>query len=100
MVAPRAHVLNNAEFLGSNIQLLSELMDKIDGKPFKESFQFAGGTMFWVRPEVLKPLYDLKIKLQDFDEEAGQIDGTLAHALERILGYIVTETQSKKIVEI
>jgi lipopolysaccharide biosynthesis protein len=50
--------------------------------------EFPTGTMFWARPEVLTPLLDLKLRPQDFEEETGQTDGTLAHAIERCILYI------------
>jgi hypothetical protein len=45
---------------------------------------FFGGTMFWVRPEALKPLRDLRLAA-DMPYESGQIDGDLPHAIERLL---------------
>lgn len=46
---------------------------------------FPIGTMFWARPSALKPLFDLKLHWDDYPEEPVPIDGTMLHALERLL---------------
>lgn len=62
--------------------------------------EFPTSTMFWARRDVLQPLFDLNLKYEDFDPEEGQIDGTLAHAIERSLFFICEQQgyQFKKIV--
>mgnify|MGYP002714761596 CR=1 FL=1 len=47
------------------------------------------GSMFWCRTDALAKLLDQNLQFSDFDDEAGQIDGTLAHAIERAFLYAV-----------
>lgn len=49
------------------------------------------GTMFWFRPEAMKPLYAKDWEYEDFPPEPNKIDGTLLHAIERIYPFIVQE---------
>ncbi len=54
----------------------------------RQLLEFPSGSMFWGRTDAVKPLLDLELSFSDFPEEAGQIDGTLAHALERSFLYV------------
>ncbi|CUH89370.1 putative glycosyl hydrolase [Phaeobacter sp. CECT 5382] len=49
---------------------------------------FPAGAFFCCRSSLLAPLLDLELTYRDFPAEAGQICGTLAHAVERLLGYL------------
>ena len=50
--------------------------------------EFPSGSMFFGRSAALKPLLDLDLGYEDFSEEAGQVDGTTAHAIERIILHV------------
>ena len=47
------------------------------------------GDFFWARTDAVKILFDQKFKQIDFQEEAGQINYTLAHVIERIWCYMI-----------
>ena len=49
------------------------------------TLEFPSGSMFWGRCAAIRPLLDLDVDFSDFPEESGQVDGTLAHAIERSL---------------
>ncbi|MFC3221270.1 rhamnan synthesis F family protein [Tianweitania populi] len=76
---------------GGNLDLANRLLAKF-GKPFSydQALDFPSGSMFWARSAALKPLLDLQLCPEDFPSEQAQIDGTLAHAIERLF-YIACE---------
>ncbi|MEQ9448872.1 MAG: rhamnan synthesis F family protein, partial [Rhodospirillaceae bacterium] len=53
-----------------------------------KALDFPSGSMFWARSAALYPLLDLDLEFSDFDEEKDQIDGTLAHVIERTYFHI------------
>lgn len=73
--------------------------------PLPNHFDFPLGTMFWARPQALKPLMDLGIGWDEYPDEPLAIDGTLLHALERLVpfsaehaGYQYAKTYLKECV--
>ncbi|WP_372370690.1 rhamnan synthesis F family protein [Candidatus Uabimicrobium sp. HlEnr_7] len=73
----------------ANKNLALELLKKIDHHlTLPQHIEFPIGAMFWARRKALEPLFDLKLQPQDFPEEPLGIDGTLAHAIERLFPYL------------
>ena len=80
------------DFWGQDRRQASALMRRIGLRPTAESLVFAAGSMYWVRASVLRRLADLRLSRADFDPELGQVDGTTAHALERVIGMLTLES--------
>jgi len=53
---------------------------------------FPIGTMFWARPAALAPLWALGLRPQDFPAEPVAYDGTVLHAVERMLPSVCAST--------
>jgi lipopolysaccharide biosynthesis protein len=72
-----------------NNNLTVQHLSKMSNTNFSEKYEFSAGTMFWIRPEILKPIITLlqENKLK-FENESGQTDNTLAHAVERFFGFL------------
>lgn len=52
-----------------------------------QDLDYPPATMFWFRPEALKPIFHT-FAYDEFPAEPIHFDGTLAHALERTLNYV------------
>ena len=73
--------------LGDNAAWLSRLcMGDLKQKNLLLTRQFLGGSMFVARTDALNRLFLLHLKIEDFELESGQLDGTLSHGLERWIG--------------
>ncbi|MDO9085545.1 MAG: glycoside hydrolase family 99-like domain-containing protein [Anaerolineaceae bacterium] len=104
MVCSYGNVLSSERFMGSNAQQFEKLINTLDIPYNKEIFPFISGSMFWFRPLAIYPFGFYNLKIDDFQTEIGQKDGTLAHAIERIFGllnkingYDIAESNGKEI---
>lgn len=91
IIAPQDYLLKfydcvgfNEEMAQQNMTYINPMLEKLQASLQDEDI-FVTGSMFWFRPEALRPLMDLDISDTDYPVEAGQIDGTIMHALERVL---------------
>ena len=97
MITGKNTILDSERYDYGNTAKIDKLI-KMSGFLFQDEYLFAGGTMFWVRSELLEPVLKLfqEGKLE-FEEEKGQKDNTIAHAIERFFG-IVCHVKGKKIL--
>ena len=77
-----------SEYWGANVDHVGRLAEKGRLKYSEEDIKFAAGSMFWIHPLILRLVKLLELTAADFEIEAGQLDGTMAHAIERFFGII------------
>ena len=95
IVGPYGHFVSLSSYYGSNKDNITNLLDIVMGEKIArkvnkklDNYGFFAGTMFWVRLDALRPIFDQFYQASDFESESGQIDGTFAHAIERILSLV------------
>jgi lipopolysaccharide biosynthesis protein len=86
ILGPEGHVVPMSYYWGSNAARVEHLSARlgIDRSTLK-NLSFVAGTMFFARTQALLPLMNLAICEDDFEEELHQVDGTMAHAIERVI---------------
>ena len=94
MIGPRAYRLPSptaslAPSWGTNNRaMVLEIATAMGIAPEQFRLDFYGGTMFWVRPEALRPVRELRLAAT-FTPEKGLVDGDVGHAVERVFSTAV-----------
>lgn len=78
-----------ALMLGNEKRILQFLRQLDITTPMPRKWGFFAGTMFWFKPQLMRPLLD-RDWYTDFTKEKGSTDGELEHAFERIFGLLAT----------
>jgi lipopolysaccharide biosynthesis protein len=81
--------LNRSVNWGENYSLAEEFLTRLNLKiNDKRLLEFPMGSMFWFKPAALTPIFESGLTFADFPDEKGQVDGTIAHAIERIFLHV------------
>lgn len=60
---------------------------------------FPAGSMYWLKPKILEVLGRMELCAEDFEPELGLNDGTTAHAMERVIGFLA-ESEGLEVMEV
>ena len=74
-----------------NYDIAKKLANRMGIDELPQHFNFPIGTMFWGRVKALEPLFDLNLGLDDFPDEPVPTDGTILHAIERLLPFVAAK---------
>jgi lipopolysaccharide biosynthesis protein/2-polyprenyl-3-methyl-5-hydroxy-6-metoxy-1,4-benzoquinol methylase len=100
IIGPAGNVVPMDTYWGSNQLATLKLAMRL-GVDLEDIHRltFVAGSMFFARVTALLPLLGLELRDEEFETEAGQVDGTMAHAIERAIsisahrqGYTVAAT--------
>jgi lipopolysaccharide biosynthesis protein len=79
------------EHWGGDRHIVESLLRRLELRSSDE-LRFNAGSIYWISGFLVRGLRSLDLSEQDFEPEEGQIDGTTAHAVERIIGILTTES--------
>ena len=112
ILAPKGYLIRLNDCLGYNDALaeinmgyVHRFVDALQTQLLDEEV-FVTGTMFWFRPSALEKMLTLTIASSEYPMEEGQIDGTIMHALERVItvcarvsGFQILDTHALEICQ-
>lgn len=103
VIGPEEHVVSLKRYMGGNRHHMVYVLEKITSRDIideilinQDKYPFFGGTMFWCRIDYIIPLLNIDLGPADFKPEKKQLDMTMAHAIERLLGNSLHKITGKK----
>lgn len=95
LIGPAGHYVSLKKYMGSNQAHSNKLLKYMFERPVdidvladNKLHGYFAGSMFWARIDAIEKLADLYPIPEDFEAEKGQIDGTLSHAIERLISIV------------
>jgi len=83
------------EWWGSNLDTTRNVLQRLEIRVRRDALSFPAGSIYWIKPLMLGMVKSLNLTADLFDVELAQVDGTLAHALERVLGFLAAAAEQK-----
>ena len=80
---------------GGNYEYAINISKQLEIDKLPRSFNFPVGTMFWAKSGALTSLYELKIGWKDLPREPLEYDGTILHAIERLITIVAQKNGYK-----
>lgn len=87
ITAPAAQILGTRDW-GRNLKTTVRLARQLGIQRLPFRFRFPAGTMFWITRGLVEELRGLQITPEDFPAEPLPLDGSTAHAIERLFGVL------------
>ena len=75
---------------GVNEPRVRALLRRIEVPVERRALRFPAGSMYWVKPLTLRMIRGLRLRAEEFELEERQLDGTMAHAVERAMGFVAS----------
>lgn len=83
-------IVQGDDWWGMNRARATALLTKAGLTAPPHPLRFPAGSVYWLKPPVLDALSGLALTAQDFEREQQLVDGTTAHAIERLMGHLTT----------
>ncbi len=88
LVVADGQMFTGREFWVANEPGLRQQFSRIGLNPGGFEKSFAGGSIFWIRPFLLRPIDALGLGFDDFEAEPIPVDGATVHVVERLISLL------------
>lgn len=78
----------STEWWGSNFEVTRQVLRRLEMEISRDVLSFPAGSIYWLKPMMVGLLKALRLHEEHFEPETAQVDGTMAHALERVMGFL------------
>jgi lipopolysaccharide biosynthesis protein len=88
LVVATGQIFEGRTYWGINEARSAQLLRRIGLNESAFERHFAGGSMFWIRPFILRTIDGMRLGYDDFEPEPISNDGFTAHAVERLFSSV------------